>query len=169
MPAKYLPKRNDETFVARPVVAAVCYRRNKGTIEFLLVRTSGGKYWTFPKGHVETRQAERPWAAALREANEEAGVTGKIKKRILTSYEYLKGSPGNKRVDTVDAYLMSAISEGSPGEQNRDPQWFTAETAIRKLAAGGREKRYAREQARVIKKALVELAGKNKSSPRPVR
>ncbi len=149
----------------RPVVAALCYRRRKGKIEFLLVRTSGGKYWTFPKGHVEKKPRELPWAAARREANEEAGVTGRIQKKILTSYQYAKGSGRGKHVDIVDAYLMSANSEGKPGEQNRDPQWFTAEMAIKKLGAGGREKRYAREHARVIKEALVKLARKNESSP----
>ena len=31
-------------------VAAICYRRRAGAIEFLLVNTNGGSKWTFPKG-----------------------------------------------------------------------------------------------------------------------
>jgi 8-oxo-dGTP pyrophosphatase MutT (NUDIX family) len=148
--------------MSQPVVAAICYRRNKGRIEFLLVRTSGGRYWTFPKGHVEKKPPERPWAAARREAIEEAGVTGKIKKKPLTSYKYFKDRHGDKRIDIIDAYLLPVNAEVKPQERTRDPRWFTAEIAIKKLAAGGREKRYAREHARVIKEAVAKLGGKNK-------
>ena len=31
-------------------VAAICYRRNGQSVEFLLVNTNGGGKWTFPKG-----------------------------------------------------------------------------------------------------------------------
>ena len=53
------------------VAAAVpVRRRNGGDLEFLLVRTSNGERWTFPKGRVE-RGESMPEAAA-REAREEA-------------------------------------------------------------------------------------------------
>ena len=61
---------------ARTVVAAAVpvRRRDAGGLEFLLVRTSQGGRWTFPKGRIEP--GESPSAAAAREAAEEAGVDG---------------------------------------------------------------------------------------------
>ncbi len=44
--------------MSQRLVAAVCYRRRNGDIEFLIVRTKGGKYWTFPKGHIKKKPAE---------------------------------------------------------------------------------------------------------------
>ena len=35
------------------IVSALCYRQSPGGLEFLLVRTKGGRHWTLPKGHVK--------------------------------------------------------------------------------------------------------------------
>ena len=139
--------------MARPVVAAICYRRKGGKIKFLLVRTTGRKYWTFPKGHVE--KAELPWAAAQREAREEAGVIGTIKNKPFTSYAYSKGEPA--REDIVDAYLLSVESRCKPKEPKRMPRWFAPVDAVKKLAKGRREEKYALEHLRVIACALAKL------------
>ena len=72
------------------IAAAVCHRRGADGIEFLLVRTSDGKKWTFPKGHVEPGEA--PWEAAAREACEEAGAIGPPTRRALARYLYPSGS-----------------------------------------------------------------------------
>ncbi|MGH7766454.1 MAG: NUDIX hydrolase [Candidatus Binatia bacterium] len=137
-----------------PVVAAICYRRKNGKIEFLLVRAKSGDYWSFPKGHVEKEPSELPWQAAQREAGEEAGVGGAIDTEPFTSYAYGKN---NAREDDVAAYLMSVESERKPDEPEREPQWFSPERAIERLAAGDREERYAREDERVIREALARL------------
>ena len=47
-------------------VAAVCYRRQGDSIEFLLVNTNGGGKWTFPKGAPEPAMSHSQ--AAEREA-----------------------------------------------------------------------------------------------------
>mgnify|MGYP001205396574 CR=1 FL=1 len=141
--------------MARPVVAAICFRRKDGKIEFLLVRTTGGEYWTFPKGHVERKEVATPWAAAQREALEEAGVSGTIEKESFTSYSYSKGKHG--REDVVAAYLMSVESQDKPDEPKRKPRWYTPVDAITKLAKGGREEKYALEHLRVIAEALAKL------------
>jgi 8-oxo-dGTP pyrophosphatase MutT (NUDIX family) len=137
-----------------PVVAAICYRRRNGKIEFLLVRTKDGKFWTFPKGHVEKEPSELPWKAAQREAGEEAGVGGAIETEPFTSYAYGKS---DARQDIVAAYLMSVESERKPDEPEREPQWFSPERAIEKLAAGDREEKHRREHERVIREALARL------------
>lgn len=141
--------------MSKQVVAAVCYRRRNGEIEFLLVRTKNGEYWTFPKGHVEHEPPELPSDAASREACEEAGVGGSIETEPFIYYKYYKDKDGHE--DVVAAYLMLVESEGMPNEPNRDPQWFTPEAAMKKLVKHRREKKYVREHQRVVKEAMARL------------
>jgi 8-oxo-dGTP pyrophosphatase MutT (NUDIX family) len=141
--------------IPKPVVAAICYRRKNDQVEFLLVRTKGGRRWTFPKGHVETKRSELPWVAAKREAKEEAGVGGLIDKKPFTSYSYSKGK--HSAEDNVAAFLMAVESQCKPDEPERDPKWFTPKDAVTKLAKGGREEKYMQEHKRVIKAALTRI------------
>lgn len=144
-------KGND---MSMPIAAAVCYRRTNKAIEFLLVRTKGGKRWTFPKGHLKSEPPEQLWEAASREAAEEAGVTGKIEKEPFTYYAYFKG--GNTQPETVAAYLMSVESLREPDESERQPNWFSPEEAAERLSKR-RRKKYANEHERVIQEALERL------------
>src|SRR5437764_10723999 len=64
-------------------VAAICFRARKGKIEFLLVKTRGGR-WTFPKGSAEPGLTHAQ-AAAL-EAFEEAGVHGRMQELSFACY-----------------------------------------------------------------------------------
>lgn len=136
------------------VAAAICYRRGERCIEFLLVRTKGGPRWTFPKGHIEGNERARPWDAAAREAREEAGVTGECLRTPIAYYLY----PKPDAEDRVAAYLLEARHEEPPAEAFRDPRWLTAEQALQHLAEGGREHRYVREHARVLRAAERRLA-----------
>jgi 8-oxo-dGTP pyrophosphatase MutT (NUDIX family) len=141
-------------------VAAVCYRRTGGSVEFLLVRTKGGRHWTFPKGHVE--RGERPWAAAAREACEEAGVRGRIVSEPFTLYPHEKHMRDGQRVElTVAAYLLEVESEDGTPEPWRDPTWFTPEQARRKLGEN-RPPLYQDAYSRVLAEACQTLA-----NPRP--
>src|SRR6516165_6879523 len=70
-------------------VAAVCYRRRGTSIEFLLVKTTAGDRWTFPKGATARRLSHRQ--AAEREALEEAGVVGVIEQEHFHLYLQTKG------------------------------------------------------------------------------
>lgn len=49
------------------------FRVHNGEIEFLLVRQTQGRHWSFPKGHAKF--GEEPLAAAFRELREETGLT----------------------------------------------------------------------------------------------
>jgi 8-oxo-dGTP pyrophosphatase MutT (NUDIX family) len=141
------------------VAAAVCYRRTRTAIQILLVKTSGGHYWTFPKGHIRKKERDRPWAAAAREAQEEAGVVGTVRERPLTVYRY----PGKARKgidvweDRVTAFLLEVTNEGRRHERGRKPMWCHPGEAKARLADGGRETIYAIEQSRVIDAALATL------------
>lgn len=136
-------------------VAAVCYRRVGQSVEFLLVRTSGGGHWTFPKGHVEA--GESGWAAAQREAQEEAGVRGSIVSKPFAVYPHDKHVSGGRREElSVAAYLMQVESEDSIPELGRDPTWFTPDQAKQKLAEK-RDPRYQQAFSQVIDDACKEL------------
>jgi 8-oxo-dGTP pyrophosphatase MutT (NUDIX family) len=141
------------------VVAAVCYRRVGDAPEFLLVRTKGGRRWTFPKGHV--KRGESAPGAAAREACEEAGVHGVIAAHAFTRYRYPSGSDGEGE-RWVSAYLLEVGTQRAPrrGEKHRDPTWFDPGSAERALGEGGREPEYRREHARILKEALAELEGR---------
>ena len=142
-------------------VAAVCYRRRGGNIEFLLVRTRGNERWTFPKGSAE-RGLTQAQAAAL-EAFEEAGVHGRIEETAFAQYLLPKRS-GEIRARGrfieneihVNAYLCQVSRLGSPEESGRHRTWFSPEEARQSLREG-REKSDGAQLARVITKAFARL------------
>jgi 8-oxo-dGTP pyrophosphatase MutT (NUDIX family) len=114
------------------VAAAVPVRRRKpGGCEFLLVRTSHGERWTFPKGRVE--RGESLSQAAAREAREEAGVSGRIGTEPLGVYRY---APSRNGFDDVTAFLLEVKRDGLGAEPGRDPTWVGFDTARRRLGEG---------------------------------
>jgi 8-oxo-dGTP pyrophosphatase MutT (NUDIX family) len=135
--------------------AAVCYRRRGGSIEFLLVRTRGGR-WIFPKGSAEPGLTHAQ-AAAL-EAFEEAGVHGRMEEAAFASYN--RRQAGGKRRSAIEvsvsAHLCEVTRLDPPQEANRNRTWFSAEKA--KLAL--REDRasdYGAALARVIDRAVTRI------------
>jgi 8-oxo-dGTP pyrophosphatase MutT (NUDIX family) len=134
-------------------VAAVCFRARKGRIEFLLVRTRGGR-WTFPKGSAEPGLTHSQ-AAAL-EAFEEAGVHGRIEEASFARYVRGKrGAVGGVDV-VVNAHLCEVTWLEPPQESERAPTWFSAEKAKRRLREG-RESDYGTELARTIDFAMIRI------------
>jgi phosphohistidine phosphatase len=80
--------------------AVIPYRIRKERVEVALVTTSGGKGWIVPKGSVD--DGERLRDAAIREAEEEAGLRGVVASRPLGRYLHVK----RKRRRRVHVYLM---------------------------------------------------------------
>lgn len=138
-------------------VAAVCYRRDATSVEFLLVNTNGGSKWTFPKGSPEANLSHSQ--AAEKEAWEEAGAHGQIEPRHFHIYTHSKGvfwkSPGVQEF-AVKAFLMEVEHAENPQEGMRNPTWFSPEDAKRILAKG-REVKYARELHSVVDRAMEEI------------
>jgi 8-oxo-dGTP pyrophosphatase MutT (NUDIX family) len=94
-------------------VAALPVRRNaKGQLEVLLVTTRQTRRWVIPKGWRSKRLSNHD--AAAREAHEEAGVTGKLLKKPVGSYSYLKRDEDGFRPVTVTVYVLKVR-----GQQNR--------------------------------------------------
>ena len=85
---------------ARRQAAVIPYRIRKARVEVALVTTSKGKGWIVPKGSVD--EGERPRDAAIREAEEEAGLRGKVARKPVGRYLHVN----DDRRCRVDVYLM---------------------------------------------------------------
>ena len=83
----------------RKQAAVIPYRIRNEHVEVALVTTSRGKGWIVPKGWVD--DGERPRDAAIREAEEEAGLRGVVARKPLGRY-HVKGH-GRR---SVDVYVM---------------------------------------------------------------
>jgi 8-oxo-dGTP pyrophosphatase MutT (NUDIX family) len=135
-------------------VAAVCFRVRSAGIEFLLVRTGSG-HWTFPKGNAEPGLTHAQ-AAAL-EAYEEAGVHGWMEEVSFARYVRRKrGGSQNSIEIAVSAHLCEVSRLDPPQEFDRDPTWFAAEKAKRRLRED-RTSDYGAELARVIDRAVNRI------------
>ena len=134
--------------------AAVCYRVVDGRIEFLLIRTSGGR-WVFPKGMIVG--TTELWRIAAKEAYEEAGVSGYISKQPLTVFKHFKGTQrsGGQELNIV-GFLLRVETELEPFELNRTPTWISPDKAL-EILAKGRNYVYYEEAKRVINLALSEI------------
>jgi len=80
--------------------AVIPYRIRKERVEVALITTSTGKGWVLPKGWVD--EGERPREAAIREAEEEAGLRGVVPRRPVGRYHHSKGNDLRR----VDVYVM---------------------------------------------------------------
>ena len=137
-------------------VAAICFRALKGRIEFLLVRTRGGR-WTFPKGSAEPGLTHAQ-AAAL-EAFEEAGVHGRMEEASFARYvrRTRSGAKDSAAVDlVVNAHLCEVTWLEPPQETGRKPTWFTSEKAMRRLREN-RGSDHGAELARMVDLAVIRI------------
>lgn len=134
-------------------IAAVCYRRVGVSPRFLLVRTSSGR-WTFPKGHREPGRSAAEVAAL--EAEEEAGVVGRVEEKPFGSYLHRKRSLRDGDEVRVLAFLLEVHRASDPAEPHRTPRWFTPHDAKERLARH-RPRRYHRHLQRVIDRALRRI------------
>jgi 8-oxo-dGTP pyrophosphatase MutT (NUDIX family) len=137
-------------------VAAICYRIGKSGIEFLLVHTRGGR-WTFPKGSVESGLTHAQSAAL--EAFEEAGVHGRIEEAAFARYVRIK--PGDNRHSAeieivINAHLCEVSRLVAPEEADRNPTWFLADKAKRRLRAD-RATDYGEDLARIVDRAVARI------------
>jgi 8-oxo-dGTP pyrophosphatase MutT (NUDIX family) len=135
-------------------VAAVCYRRRGTSFEFLLVKTTSGDRWTFPKGAIGRRLSHAQ--AAEREALEEAGAVGVIESQHF--HLYLHPSQRDAaREFVVKAFLLEVDHTQPPQEPGRNPTWFAVDDACKALARE-RDVRYAAELHTLINRAVDHLS-----------
>jgi 8-oxo-dGTP pyrophosphatase MutT (NUDIX family) len=109
----------------------VVFRAIDGRIEVLLIRARRDPaHRIFPKGHIDP--GEDAAGAALREAEEEAGVIG----RIVQALDPLEFHDGRSPV-RVHYFLVEATGARTPDEDDRDPVWLSPEGALDTLTHRG--------------------------------
>ena len=108
-------------------VLAVRYAGDEPRV--LLVTSSGGKRWVIPKGIVE--KGHSPARSAAKEAWEEAGVTGRVSRRMLGRYRYEKW----QGVCTVLVYRLDVerLHRTWPEAHVRRRRWFSPRGAAERL------------------------------------
>ena len=150
---RWPPAIHTEFTGERVHVAAVCYRLKDDEPEFLLVRTRSGR-WTFPKGGVDDDATHAE--AAAREAYEEAGVKGQIEHEPFHWYFHAKRERfrSQRSLVPVQAHLCEVERLVSPKEGHREPTWFKADKARRRLSEN-RTPELAQEVIAVVDRALA--------------
>ena len=110
--------------------AALPYRRSKKRgLEVMLVTSRETRRWIIPKGWPMRRTPDHK--AAAREALEEAGVKGAVKKRPVGTYTYFKRQARTFALVEVAVYLLKVERERKRfSEMNeRRKQWMTPKAA----------------------------------------
>lgn len=124
---------------------AIVFRLDGKEPRVLLVTAKRNKRnWIFPKGHIE--KGETAEAAALREAKEEAGVTGKvIGPAGSLEYQFL----GAKA--RVDYFIAEFTRETGPPEDGRTRIWVGLDEALERLNYKNTRKLLRKAWEKVVK------------------
>jgi 8-oxo-dGTP pyrophosphatase MutT (NUDIX family) len=111
--------------------AVIPYRIRKERVEIALITNSTGKGWIFPKGSVD--HGERPREAAIREAEEEAGLRGVVARNPVGRYHRGKGNDLRR----VDVYVMRVTRELDHWLEDkiRQRRWMRVADAVERLRA----------------------------------
>jgi len=112
-----------------PQAAAVPYRWRDAEPEFCLITSSSGKRWGFPKGLIDP--GETVHETALKEAQEEAGLHGRIEGEPLGSYTYRKW--GSELLVTVFLMRVTRVNDEWLEADLRERCWCRAESARDKM------------------------------------
>jgi 8-oxo-dGTP pyrophosphatase MutT (NUDIX family) len=111
-------------------VAALCFRKRRGKVEVLLITSRETRRWVIPKGW--PMPPLKDFNAARREAFEEAGVEGRMRRKKFGSFSYAKLRLEDSLAIRVVVYLLQVERERKswPEMHQRKRRWFDVETAI---------------------------------------
>jgi|SoiMethySBSTD1v2_1073268.scaffolds.fasta_scaffold41501_2 predicted NUDIX family NTP pyrophosphohydrolase len=117
------------SFVTSIVQAGVlAYRSDaEGSLQILLITSRKRGRWTIPKGLVGLRLDPR--SAARIEAQEEAGISGKVSAEPLGTYEYRKKWYAKCEV-SVYAMRVTTQEADWPERHMRKRKWFEPQDAV---------------------------------------
>jgi 8-oxo-dGTP pyrophosphatase MutT (NUDIX family) len=127
--------KNDADIKPRRQVAALPYAKVKGMIKFMLVTSRETGRPVLPKGWTEKSLSDAE--AAEREAYEEAGIKGKIAKKPVGSYDYVKIiGPGFALPCIVAVYPLQIRKhlKSWPEMNERERLFLTADEAANRVA-----------------------------------
>eukprot|EP00959_Pyramimonas_sp_CCMP1952_P098717 2063737-Pyramimonas_sp.AAC.1 len=123
--------------VGRSVAAAIPLRccPDQSEVQVMLVNSSRGPGYVFPKGRVEKRDA-CPEQTAMREALEEAGVVGEVLESFCYSAQYTsrkakKKGLNSKGLCNAQCFIMAVTEELDtwPEMNSRHRHWYPLEEA----------------------------------------
>ena len=112
-----------------PQSGVIPYRRQGGRLRVLLITSRRSGDWIVPKGQLEPDMTE--YDSAAKEAEEEAGVTGRVGTEPVGSFEYEKWG-GLCVVSVYDMEVRQELSDW-PEKGDRDRKWFDVDEAARLL------------------------------------
>jgi 8-oxo-dGTP pyrophosphatase MutT (NUDIX family) len=106
---------------------AIIFRRGDDGFRVLLVRgRKNPSDWIFPKGTIEANETAAE--AAVREAEEEAGVTGKVLSALWPAVTFETGG----RALRVQYFLLE-FAGMTPPKENREVAWLPPSAAREQL------------------------------------
>lgn len=114
----------------RTQFAALCFRVKNGKTQILLITSRGSGRWILPKGW--PIDGATPHEAALQEAWEEAGVTGKVSPRPLGIYSYVKESSDDDDLPCVAMIYtvkVKSLAKAFPEADQRKRKWVSPKKA----------------------------------------
>jgi 8-oxo-dGTP pyrophosphatase MutT (NUDIX family) len=109
-----------------------------GRVQVLLVTSRDTGRWVLPKGW--PMKGKKPYRAAEREAYEEAGLIGKVRKVPLGTYSYEKRLRTGSSVPcevTVFPLRVERHRERWPEMNERERRWFSPDEAAEVVAEDG--------------------------------
>jgi 8-oxo-dGTP pyrophosphatase MutT (NUDIX family) len=112
----------------------VVFRMANGRALFLLIRDSY-KNWGFPKGHIEPN--EPPEQAALREVEEETGLSGLVLRGPVETIEWYFRFRGRLIHKVCHFYLMEAATARTSPQREEGItacRWFSFEEAHERIS-----------------------------------
>jgi 8-oxo-dGTP pyrophosphatase MutT (NUDIX family) len=116
-------------------VGIITFRVENGELEVLLVTSRDTGRWIIPKGNIDAGLT--PAKAALREAYEEAGVSGSIVGTVpIGFYTYFKRLKCGTLLDTtVEVFLARAERQHKkwPEKKERSVAWLPVHEAIARI------------------------------------
>jgi 8-oxo-dGTP pyrophosphatase MutT (NUDIX family) len=110
--------------------SALPFRIYNDKLQILIITSRNGKKWIIPKGIIDTGDTDR--YTALKETQEEAGVTGKVFDKLLGTYSYEKWSS----ICEVKVFPLkvSDVFDKWDEDNFRKRKWVSPKRAIRKVS-----------------------------------
>lgn len=127
MPSKKKPRKSAKP---RDQVAALPLKRDDdGSFHVMLISSRRTRRWIVPKGWLV--KGLKPYRAAAKEAEEEAGVIGRIKKRPIGKFDYDKVLTDAIVPCRVKVFLMQVKRQLKtwPEQKQRLARWYALDEA----------------------------------------